>query len=403
MSTELDQQVDAELCSLEPQLIAFRRHLHQHPELSGSELRTTAAVAERLAAARVPCRINPTGRGILTEIVPRHVPGPNIALRADMDALPIAEENATSYRSANAGVMHACGHDAHTAMLLAATIALHRVSPLPSGWRSIFQPSEESGQGAREMIESGALDNVQGVVALHVDPNLDLGQIGVTPGPRTACCLDFELDVQGRGGHGARPHLTVDPIAVAAHLITLLYQAVPRHIDSRQPLVLTIGQLQAGYASNVIPDKAEIRGTIRSLHREAVEQARDFVAQLCRGVAASFGAEISVRFDPLLPGVKNDSRITQLCARAVRELFGSEAVIEDIPPSLGAEDFADYLQLVPGCMMNLGVRSPGQSVRPLHTSTFDLDERALLLGAQILARVVLLWEGVQHMEKGNVD
>ena len=189
-----------------------------------------------------------------------------VAMRADIDALPIKEESNVPYRSRKPGVMHACGHDAHSAILLGTTLALYRARPLPVAWRSIFQPSEEAGRGASEMVKQGALEGVDAIIALHVDPNLPVGKVAITPGPRTAFCQDFAIEIVGRGGHGARPHATVDPIATAAHLITLIYQAVPRQTDARQPVVMTIGVINAGHASNVIPDTASLQGTIRTLN-----------------------------------------------------------------------------------------------------------------------------------------
>jgi amidohydrolase len=389
---DLGRQVDNRLTAFGPDLIALRRHLHQNPELSGSESHTTAEIARRLSAANIPHTVAQSGHGLITDVVTAPEPKrPVVALRADLDALPIQEENQVPYCSIHPGVMHACGHDAHTAILLATTLALHQSSPFPVGWRSIFQPSEEVGKGAGEMIEQGALRGVDAVVALHVDPNLDIGQVGVTPGPRSAFCQDLEIVVRGRGGHGARPHLTVDPIAVAAHLITVLYQAVPRHTDTRKPVVVTIGKIQGGHAANVIPDTVHLKGTIRALESTVIQETQAFVDQVCRGVAESFGALITPAYDAVLPGVTNDATISLACTKAAANVFGPDKIIQDLPPSLGAEDFADYLQVVPGCMMNLGVKTPGGPVRPLHTSRFDLDEDALLLGAKLLARVLLTW------------
>jgi amidohydrolase len=405
INTDRTNQVESYLMAAEPELISLRRHFHQNPELSGREFRTTAELSERLALAGVPHRVTDSGRGLITELCPGDLHGaPTLAFRADLDALPIAEENDVPYRSRNPGIMHACGHDAHTAMLLTATLALHQAGPpFAAGWRSIFQPSEEVGQGAREIIDFGALAGVNAVIALHVDPTLERGQVGITAGPRTANCLDFVITVQGRGGHGARPHLTVDPIAVAAHLVTLCYQAIPRHIDVRQPVVLTIGQIQGGNAANVIPDTVDLKGTIRALHLSNIQVTRSFLERVCQGVAQTFGAKVEIVFGSLLAGVTNDPKVTRLCAQVATELFGSDRIVQDIPPSMGAEDFADYLQVVPGCMVTLGVKSPGQPVRPLHTSTFDLDESALLLGARLLARVLLHWHELHFVTNKHVN
>jgi len=372
--------------------VEIRRHLHADPELSGNEYASTAFVAKHLAAAGILHESGPDGRGIITAISgPSTTKAPVVALRADLDALPIAEENDVSYRSRNAGVMHACGHDAHSAILLGTLCALNSTGPIPVGWRGIFQPSEEAGHGAREMIGRGALAGVDAIVALHVDPTIASGQLALTAGPQTAFCQDFEIEVRGRGGHGARPHNTVDPIAIAAHLVTLVYQALPRKTDARDPLVVTIGQIQGGHAANVIPDAVTMKGTIRALDFVVSGNARDIIEKLCRGTAQTFGCTVHVAFDAQLPGVVNDPVVTAVCLDAARDVAGADNVLVQGRPSMGAEDFADYLASVPGCMIRLGVRRKGKKITPLHTSTFDVDENALLIGARLLAKVLLHW------------
>jgi hypothetical protein len=220
--TTTPETVTAEIDRIAPRLTAFRRHLHQYPELSGAEFATTSFLAKQLAAANIPFRLGAGKRGIITALAPAtSARAPVIVLRADIDALPITEENQVSYRSQNKGVMHACGHDAHSAILLGTTLALQRAGPLPVAWRSIFQPSEETGCGASEMVALGAVQGAQAIVAFHVDPSLPVGRVSITPGPQSAFCQDFTIEVRGRGGHGARPHKTIDPIAAAAHHLDL--------------------------------------------------------------------------------------------------------------------------------------------------------------------------------------
>jgi len=386
------ERVEAQLKRIAPQLSRIRRHVHQNPEDSGQEFATTANISKLLSGAQVPHQVAPGNRGIVTAIAKASDPtAPVVALRADIDALPIQEMNQTPYRSRKAGVMHACGHDAHFAILLGTTLALHRAGIPPTGWRSIFQPSEESGRGAREIVEFGALEGVQAIVALHVDPQTPVGRVGITPGPRTALCQDFSIQVRGRGGHGARPHLTVDPIATAAQLITLIYHDIPRQTDSRDPVVVSIGLISGGHSANVIPDTVALKGTIRSLSQAVGAQARQTLERVCAGLAGVSGAEILARFDPMLNGVTNDPRISTFCLSVARELLGTDQVSTDDRPSMGSEDFADYLSVVPGCMISLGVRPTGGKVTPLHTNTFDIDEAALLLGAHLLTRVVVQW------------
>ncbi len=382
---------DRFLNSYAPTIVGFRRHLHRHPELSGRETVTTAWVGEQLEAAGIPYQLGPGNRGIITDILPGTSGKiPVVALRADMDALPIHEENKADYASANPGVMHACGHDAHTAMLLGAMTALQNARPAVA-WRGIFQPSEEVGHGARDMMDHGALKGVDAIIALHVDPNIYCGQIVVAPGPQTAFCQDFEITIRGKGGHAARPHQTIDPVAVAAQLVTLIYQALPRQTDARDPLVVTIGQMQAGHASNVIPDTATLRGTVRTFSAEVSAKARETILRLCKGTALAFGATIDGTFDAMLPGVINDTQVTAHCLRAAVGLVSGKHVTTESRPSMGAEDFADYLTQVPGCMMRLGVRRKRRKTTPLHTPTFDIDEDALVIGARLLARVLHEW------------
>jgi amidohydrolase len=390
-SNPASERVQAQLSRIGPRFSQFRRHLHRHPELSGQEFSTTEYLSKHLTAGQVPHRLAKGKRGIITEIIASSdSKAPVVAIRADIDALPIKEESSIPYRSKVPGVMHACGHDAHSAILLGTTLALYRARPLPISFRSVFQPSEETGRGACEMVDQGALEGVDAIIALHVDPNLPAGKVTVTPGPRTAFCEDFKIEITGRGGHGARPHLTVDPIATAANLITLLYQAVPRQTDARQPVVVTIGVIKAGQASNVIPDTATLEGTIRTLNSAVATHAHEIVERLCASVAQAFEAKISIQFDRLLPGMVNDIQIANLFAEVAGRLLGPENVLSNEPPSLGAEDFADYLPLVPGCMLGLGVKGNG-NVRPLHTATFDIDENALPIGARLFADLLLEW------------
>jgi amidohydrolase len=391
-SIEVLRRLDKCLEEAEPKLIAFRRQIHQHPDLSGKETNTARFISQVLAGAAIPHRIAANGCGIITEIVRSPDPAaPVIGLRADIDALPIEEETAIPFRSNNPGVMHACGHDAHAAMLLTTALALNQENNLPFSWRAIFQPSEEEGQGAQQLIREGALENVDGILALHVDPNRQLGKVGITPGPRTAFCRDFVVEVRGRGGHAARPYATIDPVAAAAHLVTLIYQALPRSSDARDPMVITIGMIQGGHTSNVIPDLVTLKGTIRALRRDVAMEASATLERLSDATAQAFKADIKVAFKNLLNGMVNDEFTADACAKVAREFLGSENVICDDPPSLGGEDFADYTAKVPGCMITLGVGFPNRKVTPLHTATFELNEAGLLVGPKLLARCLLHW------------
>jgi len=374
----------AEAALSSEKLIRIRRHLHTHPELSGREIETTAYVGHYLSQQGIPFRFGPEGIGVVSDL--EYIGSkdlPIIALRADMDALPIQEENETVYRSQNPGVMHACGHDAHTTMLLGALTALGSISPSSRRCRGIFQCSEETGQGALDMVHAGVMEGVRAIVALHVDPNLPCGSVAISSGPQTACCQDFTILLKGRGGHAARPHLTIDPIATAAQLVTLIYQTIPRGTDMNHPVVVTVGEFLGGSCTNVIPERASLRGTLRALTLQAAISTRERLGELCDGMALSSKAEITITFERQLPGVVNDPFVTEACLGAARRVVG-EKMIEKANPSMGAEDFADYLTEAPGCMIRLGVGVKNEEIRPLHTPTFDLAEDSLLIGAKIL-------------------
>jgi len=380
----------AEEALMRVDLVTIRRHLHRHPELSGKEIETTAYVGRYLTEHGIPYKLGPRGIGgvevgIVSDLA---CEGPEstriIALRADLDALPIQEENDIDYRSERSGVMHACGHDAHTTMLMGAMAALRSVR-LPSRCRGIFQSAEENGQGALDMVKAGVMEDVAAIIALHVDPNIPWGTVAISSGPQTASCQDFAIFVKGVGGHAARPHLTIDPIATATQLVTLIYQTIPRGTDMNHPVVVTVTEFLGGNCTNVIPERSRLRGTIRALTLDAANSARERLRKLCSGIAIASRAEITIHFERQLPGVVNDPVVTKACLEAARSVVGDKMVVES-KPSMGGEDFADYLSEAPGCMMRLGVRMPDQEIRPLHTPTFDLAEEALLIGAKVLVR-----------------
>lgn len=385
---ELDRCVEA----LGDDIRDVRRYLHAHPEASGQEFRTTAWLAERLRDRDIPHRVAPTGRGLIVDFGDDASEG-CIALRADIDALRLQDEKTVVYHSREANRMHACGHDAHTAMALGATFALHRWLQhvdAPPAMRIIFQPSEETATGAREMIKAGAMDGVRAILALHVDPQLPAGTVGFRYGPLTAICEEFDVEITGRGGHGARPHQTIDPIGAAALFINSVYNNVPRSLDAREPAVVSFGVFQAGINPNVIPERAQLRGTIRTVHTATAEAIRAKMRAIGDGVAAATGASVSFDFPYTLRSVDNDPEVTDVCREAARAVVGKGRVQWIEHPSMGGEDFANYLDLAPGCMLRLGVGFPDQAPRFLHSPQFDLDETALVPGARILARGAML-------------
>lgn len=369
----------------------LRRYLHAHPEPSGEEIRTTAYIADKLGDLGLDYRTGPEGRGVIVDF-----PGPEagriVALRADIDALRLQDEKTVSYRSREANLMHACGHDAHTAMAFGAIKALASVPealPPGFGWRCLFQPAEESATGARAMISWKALEKVEAIVALHVDPMFHAGQIGIREGSLTACCEEFEILVEGRGGHGARPHTTLDPIGAATQIVQAVYSTIPRSMDALEPLVVSFGVIQGGINPNVIPESVQLRGTIRSTDFEHSRAAKQRIREVVDGVAQACQVRASFSIAYSLPPVINDKALTRLCRSTATALVGEEGVVPIEKPSMGGEDFAFYLRECPGCMMRLGVGSPLKPVLHLHSTSFDINETALPIGSRILARSVL--------------
>ncbi|QEH37355.1 putative hydrolase YxeP [Aquisphaera giovannonii] len=369
-----------------------RRRLHAHPEPSKEEFQTTRFLADRLQEAGIPVKIAPTGRGLVAG--PQPEDGHSlVAFRADIDALRIHDAKETPYRSTREGVMHACGHDAHTAMALAASLALHECRGLLPGdipWRAIFQPAEEIGAGALEMVAAGAMERVSAVVALHVDPTVRLGYLAYRQGVLTAFCQELQVIIQGMGGHAARPHQSIDPIGVASQFITSVYQFVPRSVDSRDPVVVTFGSIQGGTSANIIPEYVVLKGTIRTLSEASAGRVAERIKQIAFGLTEASGAVIEVEFRRGTDAVVNDPEVTRACIRAAGEVVGP-ANVEEIPlPSMGGEDFSGYLKHAPGCLLRLGVAGPGKPSPFLHSPQFDIDERALTVGAKVLAHSTVL-------------
>ncbi len=388
------RRLDAIVDGLEGELRAVRRHLHSHPEPSNEERATAEYVRNRLEAAGLTVQPASGCHGLIVDS-PRAVVGKRSAIRADMDALRLRDLKHVEYRSQVEGVMHACGHDAHTTAVLGAVLALdqlHRENalPWPVAWRAIFQPAEETADGAAAMVAAGATEGLRSIFALHVDPSRDVGRIGVRSGPLTASCDWLRITLTGRGGHGARPHESNDPIAAAAHLVNLIYSLLPRSIDSQEPVVVTIGRINGGYSANVIPEQVELEGTLRALDEGVREATRERLRRLTRGISEASEVAIDIEFSGRLDAVVNDPAATAIIRRAASETIGAGAVDTIARPSMGGEDFSGYLRHVPGAMFRLGVRSADVGGAPLHSPQFDIDERALRIGAAVLARCVVL-------------
>jgi amidohydrolase len=366
-------------------LVAWRRHIHRHPELGRQEFGTTQYVAERLVEAGLNPKTLPGGTGLTCDFGPDH--GPRVALRADMDALPMAERTGAPYTSTVPGVTHACGHDAHTAILLGAATALASARELPVGVRLIFQPAEElMPGGALDAIAAGALNGVSRIFALHCDPRLAVGRVAITAGPITSAADSVEITLHSPGGHTSRPHLTSDLVYGMGTVITGLPGVLSRRIDPRHGTVMVWGAANAGVAANAIPQIGTLAGTVRTASRDAWLEMEALVHDIVSGLLAPLGIEHVLQYRRGVPPVVNEERSTQLMTHAI-EAVGPD-VLADTHQSGGGEDFSWYLEDVPGAMARLGVWSGDGPQLDLHQPTFDLDERALAVGVRVLVNLV---------------
>ncbi len=380
----------------------LRRHLHAHPEPSGEELQTSLHLYQLLGKLGLEVLMGPEGCGVVvdsgTPASDQDQPAPpRVALRGDIDALRIQDEKQVGYSSKNEGVMHACGHDAHTAIVYGVILALLQMDelgalPWPVAWRAIFQPAEETATGAAQMMKAGVMEGVSQILALHVDPTRRTGEIGMRSGALTAHCDSIQFSVRGQGGHAARPHESHDPIAAAAQLINALYQYVPRTTDSHDAVVLTIGHLRGGENPNVIPSIVEMWGTLRTLDSVVRSRIIEKIRQVATGVGNITGTEISINLDVSIPSVNNDPELTRLVWHEAESVVGKEHVQLISRPSMGSEDFACFLEQVPGVMFRLGSTSDLAAITPLHTPLFDIDEKSLEIGVRILARSAIMMQ-----------
>jgi amidohydrolase len=381
--------------ALRTELIAFRRDLHMHPELGNQEFRTTAALKARLEAAGLHPQVLSTGTGLVCDIGTPDGVRPMLAIRADIDALPIPDtKTGVPYRSTVPDRAHACGHDVHTTTVLGAGLVLadlDRQGLLPHAVRLIFQPAEEVlPGGAADAIESGVLDGVGRIIAVHCDPRVDAGRIGLRPGPITSACDRLEITLDGPGGHTARPHLTTDLVTAAAKIVTEVPALLSRRVDTRSGLALTWGRIESGHACNVIPQHAELSGTVRCLDLPAWRDAPDLVHAAVDEIATLHRAKSQINYIRGVPPVVNDLGITELLRDAQTARRGLHA-IEDTEQSLGGEDFSWYLEHVPGAMARLGVRPPGSGAKlDLHRGDFDVDEEAIRVGVELFTAAALL-------------
>ena len=366
-------------------VVAWRRHIHAYPELGRQEFATTQFVAAHLAEAGLNPKVLPGGTGLICDFGPEH--GPRIALRADMDALPMADRTGMPYASVVPNVAHACGHDAHTAVLLGAALALASVPELPVGVRLIFQAAEElMPGGAVDAIAAGALTGVSRIFALHCDPRLAVGRVAVRAGPITSAADHIELTLHSPGGHTSRPHLTADLVYALGTLITGVPGVLSRRIDPRNSTVMVWGAVNAGVAANAIPQTGTLAGTVRTANRDTWLTLESIVGETVTSLLAPLGVEHTLNYKRGVPPVVNEEISTRILTHAIEEI-GAD-VLADTRQSGGGEDFSWYLEEVPGAMARLGVWSGRGPQLDLHQPTFDIDERALAVGVRMLANTV---------------
>ncbi|QUY41707.1 M20 family metallopeptidase [Acaryochloris marina] len=372
-------------------LVSWRRHLHQYPELGFKEHLTAEFVAQRLTEWGIDHQTGIAETGIMATISGAQ-PGPVLAIRADIDALPIQEENTVSYRSRHDGVMHACGHDGHTAIALgtARYLSQHR-QDFAGTVKIIFQPAEESPGGAKPMIEAGVLQNpqVDAIIGLHLWNNLPLGTVGVKSGPLMAAVDLFECKIQGKGGHGAMPHQTTDAVVISAQIVNALQAIVARHVNPLDSAVVTIGQLHAGTASNVIADSSFMSGTVRYFDPELAHLIEPRMQDILTGICQSWGATYDLKYWRLYPPVINDAAIADLVRSISTEVIETPTGVVPNCQTMGGEDMSFFLQEVPGCYFFLGSANDERGLAyPHHHPQFDFDETALAMGVEIFVRCV---------------
>ena len=398
VTTRLRDDID----EIMPGVVADRRDFHEHPELAFQEVRTAGIVADRLRALGVEDVRTGIAQTGVTGLIRGTKPGGDrtVLLRADMDALPILEENDVDYRSQHPGVMHACGHDAHTAMLLGVgRLLMDRRQQFAGTVKLLFQPAEESPPGgAKPMIEAGVLEEpkVDAAFGIHIHQDAPVGEIKLRPGPAMAAADRFHILIRGKGGHGAKPHLTVDPIVIGSQIVTALQTLVARAVAPTDEAVVTVGTFRAGEAFNVIPETAELGGTVRTFNEQNREFLEERIETLARGIASALGAEADVVYTRGYPATVNDPAMTALVREEVAKIVGEDRV-QQPPLMMGAEDFSYFLEQVPGAYWFVGSQNPERGlVWGHHHPRFDIDEAAMAIGIESLVNVAL-----RYLDEGD--
>lgn len=370
-----------------PRMVELRRTFHRYPELAFEEKQTAAVIIQELQRLEIPYEYGGVGSGIVARIEGGDSSAPRVALRADMDALPGDENTGLPFASQNPGKMHACGHDGHMAILLGAA-SLLKANPPPGQVVLIFQPAEERGGGARVMIAAGALQGVRAIFGGHITRHYRVGEIMVASGTITAQSDGFTMRVKGRGGHGARPHEAVDAVVVTGLLIMAVQTLVSREINPAHPSVVTIGKVEAGSAGNVIAETATLYGSIRTTETAVRQHIIQGLQRIAKAVGDLHNAKVEVEIRAGYPPVINTLQETEIARRAVLKTLGQQGWVMMDQPSMGSEDFAYYLQHVPGCYVRFGARREGWENIPLHSPSFDFDEEAMKVGAAFFNQVV---------------
>lgn len=387
-------KIRPEIQALQPHLVAFRRQIHQQPELGFQERLTAEAIAKKLTEWKIPHQVGIAKTGIVAMIQGRKTSFrlKTLAIRADMDALPIQEANDVPYKSQHDGIMHACGHDGHVAIALMTAYYLSKHQNDFAGMvKIIFQPAEEGPGGAKPMLDAGVLKNpdVDAIIGLHLWNNLPLGTIGVRSGALMAAVERFTLKIQGKGGHGAMPHQTVDAIVLGSQIVNALQTIVARNVNPIDSAVVTIGEFQAGKACNVIADTATLSGTVRYFNPELTDFFQQRIDAIVSGICASHGATYQLDYTKLYPPVINDPKITELVRSVATDLVETPLGVVPECQTMGGEDMSFFLQAVPGCYFFLGAANPDLSLAyPHHHPRFDFDETALGTGVEMFVRCV---------------